>query len=66
MSKKKPPTDDVFGDVPPEIFFTPGDIAWIERYTKEQFSDKDRADLKVKKFEKKNEEELEAWSKKST
>jgi len=39
-------------------FFTKGDIAWIERDTREQFSDKDRVEENIRKMEKNNEKEL--------
>ena len=39
-------------------FFTKGDIAWIERDTREQFSDKDRMEENIRKMEKNNEKEL--------
>ena len=40
-------------------FFTKGDIAWIERDTREQFSDKDRVEDKISKMEKINEKKLQ-------
>ena len=57
MAKKKP-EDKVLGDTPPKIFFTKGDIAWIERDTREQFNDKDRMEENIRKMEKNNEKEL--------
>ena len=39
-------------------FFTKGDIAWIERDTREQFNDKDRVEENIRKMEKNNEKEL--------
>ena len=39
-------------------FFTKGDIAWIERDTREQFNDKDRMEENIRKMEKNNEKEL--------
>jgi hypothetical protein len=57
MAKKKP-EDKVLGDTPPKIFFTKGDIAWIERDTREQFNDKDRVEENIRKMEKNNEKEL--------
>ena len=39
-------------------FFTKGDIAWIERDTREQFSDKDRVEENIRKMENNNEKEL--------
>ena len=58
MAKKKP-EDKVLGDTPPKIFFTKGDIAWIDRDTREQFSDKDRMEDKISKMEKINEKKLQ-------
>ena len=39
-------------------FFTKGDIAWIERDTREQFNDKDRVEENIRKMENNNEKEL--------
>ena len=40
-------------------FFTDGDLAWIDRDTREQFSDKDRMEDKISKMEKINEKKLQ-------